>query len=70
MEVLERLRGFCAERGRPMLELAISWLAAQSVVGSVIAGATSPAQIDANVAASNWPLTPDDLVEIDRLSRM
>ncbi len=70
MDVLERLRGFCAERGRPMLELAISWLAAQPVVGSVIAGATSPAQIDANVAASNWPLTPDDLVEIDRLSRV
>lgn len=70
MEVLERLRGFCAERGRPMLELAISWLAVQPVVGSVIAGATSPAQIDANVAASNWSLTPDDLVEIDRLSRV
>lgn len=68
LEVLERLRGFCAERGRPMLELAISWLAAQPVVGSVIAGATSPAQIEANVAASNWQLTSDDLAEIDRLS--
>ena len=68
MEVLERLRTFCAERGRPMLELAISWLAAQPVVGSVIAGATSPAQVEGNVAASNWHLTPDDIAEIDRLS--
>ncbi len=68
MEVLERLRTFCAERGRPMLELAISWLAAQPVVGSVIAGATSPAQVEGNVAASNWHLTADDIAEIDRLS--
>ncbi len=68
MEVLERLRTFCAERGRPMLELAISWLAAQPVVGSVIAGATSPAQVEGNVTASNWHLTPDDIAEIDRLS--
>jgi aryl-alcohol dehydrogenase-like predicted oxidoreductase len=68
MEVLERLRGFCAERDRPMLDLAIGWLAAQPVVGSVIAGATSPAQVEANVAAANWSLTPDDLAAIDRLS--
>lgn len=67
MEVLERLRAFCTERGRPMLELAISWLAAQPVVGSIIAGATSPAQIEANVAGSNWALTAEDLAEIDRL---
>jgi aryl-alcohol dehydrogenase-like predicted oxidoreductase len=70
MEVLERLRGFCAERDRPMLDLAIGWLAAQPVVGSVIAGATSPAQVEANVAAANCSLTPDDLAAIDRLSRV
>lgn len=69
MQVVERLRAFCAERGRPMLELAFSWLAAQPLVGSVMAGATSTAQLEANVAAVGWQLSADDLAEIDRLSQ-
>ncbi len=38
---VETLRAFAAERGRSLLELAVSWLASQPSVGSVIAGATS-----------------------------
>lgn len=70
MEVVERLRPFCAERGRSMLELAMSWLAAQPLVGSVMAGATSAAQLEANVAGVGWQLSADELAEIDRLSRV
>ena len=34
-------------------------------IASVIAGATSPAQITANVAAVEWTLTPQDLAAVE-----
>jgi aryl-alcohol dehydrogenase-like predicted oxidoreductase len=64
---LERLEAFCKQRNRTLLELAFSWLAAQPVVACVIAGATLPEQLEANVKAADWELTPDDLAEIDRI---
>ncbi|MBC5825669.1 MAG: aldo/keto reductase [Candidatus Eremiobacteraeota bacterium] len=66
--IVDRLKEFCAGRGHSLLELAFSWLASRPVVGSVIAGATKPEQVEQNVRAAEWALTPDDLAEIDRLS--
>ena len=58
-----------AERhGRSTVELAIAWVAAQAPVASVIAGATSPDQVRANVAAADWELGDDDLAEIEALA--
>jgi aryl-alcohol dehydrogenase-like predicted oxidoreductase len=68
-EIVEKLDQFCAERGHTMLELAFSWLLAHPVVSSVIAGATKPEQIEQNVAATGWQLTPEDMAEIDRLTK-
>ena len=65
--IVERLEDFCARRGRTLLELAFSWLAARPTVASVIAGATQPEQVEANIRAVEWNLTPEDLAEIDRL---
>jgi aryl-alcohol dehydrogenase-like predicted oxidoreductase len=65
--IVERLEDFCARRGRTLLELALSWLAARPTVASVIAGATRPEQVEANVRAVEWNLSPEDLAEIDRL---
>jgi aryl-alcohol dehydrogenase-like predicted oxidoreductase len=65
--LVERLEGFCARRDRTLLELAFSWLAARPTVASVIAGATRPEQVEANVRAGEWKLTPEDLAEVDRL---
>jgi len=65
----EKLAAFCEARGRTLLELAFSWLAAQPVVSSVIAGATKPEQIAANVKAADWALTAEELAEIDAITR-
>ncbi|HYM72826.1 MAG TPA: aldo/keto reductase [Stellaceae bacterium] len=65
---VERLADFCAARGRSMLELAMSWLASRPAVSSIIAGATSPEQLEENVRAVEWTPTTDDLAEIDRLT--
>jgi aryl-alcohol dehydrogenase-like predicted oxidoreductase len=67
--VVEKLRAFCEARGHTMLELAFSWLLSKHLVSSVIAGATKPEQIDANVKAGHWKLTHDDLVEIDKITK-
>jgi aryl-alcohol dehydrogenase-like predicted oxidoreductase len=61
----EALLAFAAAQGRTLLELAISWLAAQPPVASVIAGAKSPEQVKANASAAGWRLTAADLAAID-----
>jgi aryl-alcohol dehydrogenase-like predicted oxidoreductase len=66
--IVEQLREFCRARGRSMLELAFSWLAAQPTVASVIAGATRPEQLEQNVRAVDWALGPEDMAEIDRIT--
>jgi aryl-alcohol dehydrogenase-like predicted oxidoreductase len=66
--VVERLEGFCAERGHSLLELAFSWLARRPAVASVIAGATKPEQVEQNARAAGWALTPDDVAAIDRIT--
>jgi len=61
---IEALETFGEERGHTLLELAFAWLLAQQPVASVIAGATSPAQITANVAAGAWELSAEDLAAL------
>jgi aryl-alcohol dehydrogenase-like predicted oxidoreductase len=65
---VERMEAFCTERGHTLLELAFSWLAAQPLVACVIAGATRPEQLEANVKAADWALTADELAEVDRMT--
>jgi aryl-alcohol dehydrogenase-like predicted oxidoreductase len=63
---VEALMAFAESRGHQLLALAFAWLLAHRVVSSVIAGATSPAQVQANVAAATgWRLTEEDLAALD-----
>jgi aryl-alcohol dehydrogenase-like predicted oxidoreductase len=62
---VEALTAVAAERGHTLLELAMSWLAAQDTVASIIVGATRPDQVEANARAASWALTPDDLAAVD-----
>jgi aryl-alcohol dehydrogenase-like predicted oxidoreductase len=64
---LGKLEKFAEERGHTMLELAMSWLASQPLVGSVIAGATRPEQVEENARSVEWRLAPDELKEIDEI---
>ena len=64
---VEALERFAEQRGRTLLDVAIGGLAAQSMVGSVIAGATGPEQVRANAAASDWTPSDDDLLALDEI---
>lgn len=66
--LIDKLEAFARQHGHSLLELACSWLLARPGVASVIAGATRPEQIDANVRAGDWALGAAELEEIDRFS--
>ena len=68
LDRVEALRAYADARGRTLLEVAIGGLAAQSAVISVIAGATRPEQVRANVAAGEWQPSAADLQELDRVA--
>jgi aryl-alcohol dehydrogenase-like predicted oxidoreductase len=54
--------------GHTVLDLAFAWLLSHGAVASVIAGATKPAQVSANVAAGNWRLSPEVLARVDAIA--
>jgi aryl-alcohol dehydrogenase-like predicted oxidoreductase len=66
-DVVEKIEAFAAERSVSIGDVAIGALAAQPAVASVIAGATSPAQVAANVGALAWRPSPDDLAALREL---
>jgi aryl-alcohol dehydrogenase-like predicted oxidoreductase len=64
---VERLSAWGAEHGRSLLEIALGGLAVRECVGSLIAGASSPDQVRANIEAAKWRPTTDELAEIDAI---
>jgi aryl-alcohol dehydrogenase-like predicted oxidoreductase len=46
--------------------LALNWLLCKPVVSIVIMGASTPEQLDQNICAIGWDLSPEELTEIDR----
>jgi aryl-alcohol dehydrogenase-like predicted oxidoreductase len=68
IDVVERLAAFCAERGRTLLELAFGWLLSRRCIASVIAGATSPEQVQQNAGALSWQLTAEEIAAVDRIT--
>ncbi len=66
-DILDRLRPFADQRGWTLTRLALSWLASHPVVSSVIAGATSPKQVQENASSTVADLSAQDVVEVARL---
>jgi aryl-alcohol dehydrogenase-like predicted oxidoreductase len=66
-DMLVKLEKFAEDRGHTMIELAFSWLASKPVVGSVIAGATKPEQVEQNAKSADWRLTAEEMSEVDQI---
>jgi aryl-alcohol dehydrogenase-like predicted oxidoreductase len=64
---LEALNRWAEQRGRRILDLAFAWLLGHGAVSSVIAGATSPEQVQANARCAEWILTPEEVSEVRAL---
>jgi aryl-alcohol dehydrogenase-like predicted oxidoreductase len=63
----EALQQYAAARGVSPLEVAVGGLLAMPAVTSVIAGATRPEQVRANVGAGGWEPSVDDVEELRAL---
>ncbi|HIW61426.1 MAG TPA: aldo/keto reductase [Candidatus Stackebrandtia excrementipullorum] len=67
LDRVEALTTWAQEQGRSILDVAVGALAAQPGCASVIAGATKPEQVVANVKAGSWEPTDQQLAEIDEI---
>lgn len=61
----EALIALAEQHGHTILELAMSWLASQERVTTIIAGATRVEQVAANAAAAGWAIDTSQLEAID-----
>ncbi len=66
-DLLDRLDAYARDHGYDLLTLAISWLAAQPSIASIISGASKPEQMAPNAAAARWKLTAKNLEEVDAI---
>ncbi len=58
---------WAADHGHTLLDLAMSWHTSNPLVATVIAGATRPEQVRANVAAAGWALSESEKDEVRAL---
>ena len=68
-DLLELLEVYAEQRDVSLLDVAIGGLLIRPVISSVIAGATKPDQVRANVAAAEWEPSDDDLATLNDLLR-
>jgi aryl-alcohol dehydrogenase-like predicted oxidoreductase len=66
---IDRLAEWADQRDHSTGELAVAWLASQPEVSTVIAGVTSIEQVEENVRAGDWELTPVEVAEVAGLVR-
>ncbi|WP_433280759.1 aldo/keto reductase [Micromonospora sp. CA-244673] len=66
--VIEALEKVAGELGRSMAQVALNWVATQPGVGSVIIGASSPEQVDGNLAALDFEIPAELRDRLDRAS--
>ena len=64
---VELLSTWAGARGRGLNELAQAWLLAHPEVSSVISGATSLEQMQANARAADWVLSAAEMEEIGKI---
>jgi aryl-alcohol dehydrogenase-like predicted oxidoreductase len=66
--VTEKLQAFAQERGWTLAQMSLAWLLSRPATFTVIAGADKPQHLVDNVKALEIRFTPEDLVEIDRIT--
>ena len=66
-ERLGKLEAFAKIRGHKVGELAIAWLVSHPWLSTVIAGATSPEQLDQSVVGADWKLTTEEVAQVEQI---
>ncbi len=66
---VEKLHAIADAHGHTVLDMAFGWLLSRPYVSCVIAGATRPEQVEANVKAATWRPTTAIAKQIDAVTR-
>ena len=67
LDKVERLEKIATELGTNMSVLALAWILRKPVISSVITGASNPAQLENNLAASGFVIPPDAMTQIEEI---
>lgn len=65
--IVEKLAKLADLWGHPLVEVALNWLLYQREIGSIIAGASTPEQLDSNVKAIEWSLSPEQYQQLEAI---
>jgi aryl-alcohol dehydrogenase-like predicted oxidoreductase len=68
--IIDTMRAVAARRNATVAQVALSWLLHQKAVTTVIIGAKTDAQLNDNLGAVDVALTPEDLEQLDAVSRL
>jgi aryl-alcohol dehydrogenase-like predicted oxidoreductase len=66
---VEKLEALAAKAGCSLLDMAMGWLLSRPMLSSVIAGATKPEQVEANIKAAEWRPTAEVNAAIDAVTK-
>ncbi|RPD49956.1 aldo/keto reductase [Hymenobacter sediminis] len=69
-DIIDALRPMAEAKGATVAQLALAWLLHQPVVSSVIIGAKKMDQLEDNLKAVDVQLTPEDLQQLDEVSKL
>jgi len=67
LRVVTQLQELAARHGRSVAQLAIAWVLGHPAVTVALVGVRNVRELEENVAAADWKLTPEDRAEIDRI---
>jgi aryl-alcohol dehydrogenase-like predicted oxidoreductase len=67
LEIVEKLKGFAQEIGKPLSQIAINWLIKQDAVTSVICGVRNIHHVEGNVTSVEWELTDEMMTQIEEI---
>lgn len=69
-DIIDKLRPMAEAKGSNVASLALAWLLHQPVVSTVIIGAKNMEQLDDNLKAVDVQFTPEELKELDEVSKL
>lgn len=67
-QVIDKMRAVAAARGASVAQIAIAWLLAKPVVGSVILGASKLSQLEDNLGAIDKMISADEVAALDEVT--
>lgn len=67
LDIVEKLREIATRLDVPLSVLALAWTLRDSVISSVITGATKPSQLESNLLAGDMEIDPATIEEINRI---